>query len=92
MIRLAPWYFPRNVLLTDYLVHFRTDIREREFEEEEREELLGSDDEEQEDPFDYCKGELRVRVAESRDVGRGVREDAGGRVRSRVRPALERPS
>ncbi|XP_042864369.1 uncharacterized protein LOC122248415 isoform X2 [Penaeus japonicus] len=34
----------------------RTDIREREFEEEEREELLGSDDEEQEDPFDYCKG------------------------------------
>lgn len=34
----------------------RTDIRDRELEEEEREELLGSDDEEQEDPFDYCKG------------------------------------
>lgn len=43
--------------LTDFLCCFRTDIREREFEEEEREELLGSDDEEQEDPFDYCKGE-----------------------------------
>nr|XP_045622570.1 uncharacterized protein LOC123773120 isoform X1 [Procambarus clarkii] len=34
----------------------RTDIRDRELEEEEREEVLGSDDEEQEDPFDYCKG------------------------------------
>nr|XP_045622572.1 SRSF protein kinase 1-like isoform X3 [Procambarus clarkii] len=33
-----------------------TDIRDRELEEEEREEVLGSDDEEQEDPFDYCKG------------------------------------
>ncbi|XP_064106518.1 uncharacterized protein LOC135215582 isoform X4 [Macrobrachium nipponense] len=34
----------------------RTDMRERDLEEEEREEILGSDDEEQEDPFDYCKG------------------------------------
>ncbi|XP_064106521.1 SRSF protein kinase 1-like isoform X7 [Macrobrachium nipponense] len=33
-----------------------TDMRERDLEEEEREEILGSDDEEQEDPFDYCKG------------------------------------
>ena len=34
----------------------RTDIRDRETDGEEEEEILGSDDEEQEDPRDYCKG------------------------------------
>ena len=40
-----------------FFLNYRTDVRDREVEEDDREEILGSDDEEQEDPYDYCKGQ-----------------------------------